>query len=71
MYIALATNIALVFPKQQDGSKAREMGDTVQQVARSSMLKKLSKSSQEGKNLDWSTNLSKFCYIVKTTKIPS
>ena len=51
-YIVLATNIALVFVKQRDGSKAREMGDKIQRVARSSILEEASKLLGEGKNLN-------------------
>ena len=50
IYSVLATNIA--FGKRLHESKAREIGDNIQQVARSSMLEEASKSLREGKNLN-------------------
>ena len=38
--------------KQRGGSKAREKGDKIQQVARSSMVEEASKLLRKGKNLD-------------------
>ena len=52
IYNVLATNIALAFVKQRDGSKAREMGDKIQRVVRSSILEEASKLLGEGKNLN-------------------
>ena len=48
----IATNIALAFAKQRDGSKSREIGDKIQRVARSRMFDEASKLLREGKNLD-------------------
>ena len=50
IYSVLATNIA--FGKRLHESKAREIGDNIQQVARSSMLEEASKSLREEKNLN-------------------
>ena len=52
MYTVSATRKVLVFAKQRGGSKAREIGDKIQRVARSSMLEEASKLLREGKNLD-------------------
>ena len=49
IYSVLATNIVL--EKWRRESKAREIGDKIMQVARSSMLEEASKSLREGKDL--------------------
>ena len=52
IYTVSANKKVLVFAKQRGGSKAREIGDKIQRVARSSMLEEASKLLREGKNLD-------------------
>ena len=52
IYTASATKKVLVFAKQQGRSKAREIGDKIQRVTRSSMLEEASRLLREGKNLD-------------------
>ena len=52
IYTVSATKKVLAFAKQRGGSKAREKGDKIQQVARSSMVEEASKLLRKGKNLD-------------------